>query len=205
MPTTGQWIRQRLIEAAEKGVVIADLHKERKANWRELGIPYRGGTYPTFVRLFRWLIDLGWVERTGETEAAFIKGTTQELKSPRIYYRLTAEGLSRPEEDYYDLIATVHPEWSGSQRSSKYRLPTGEPRGRPRIAPPKVKKPLALPRVKKPRVIKPLEPVLLEEEKQKLIKDFIEVMDREPTRMEIFTLFEEEVKLRQRKEVEEEG
>lgn len=207
MPTTGQFIRQRLIDAGDKGVVMADLHRERKANWRELGITYKGGTYMSFVRLFRWLIDLGWVEQTGETEAAFAKGDAYELKSPRIYYRITKEGLARPDTDFYDLITTVHPEWSGSQRSTKYRLPTGKPRGRPRIGPPKIKKLPKPPKVKKPRVKKPKLPEveLTEEDKRRLIEEFREIFKRQPTKAEIYELFLEETKLRRRKAKEEKG
>jgi len=207
MPTTGQWIREELLSAGDKGVVIADLHKKRKVQHAELGITYKGGTYMSFVRLFRWLIDLGWVEQTGETEKAFAKGDAYELKSPRTYYRLTKEGLLRPIEDFYDLIATIHPEWSGSLRSSKYRLPTGKPRGRPRIGPPKIKKLVKPPEVKKPVVKKPKPVVveLTEKEKAGLIKEFREIFKRRPTKAEIYELFLEEVKLRQRKAREEKG
>ena len=203
MPTNGQWIKEELVSAASKGVVIADLHKKRKARHEELGITYRKGTYSSFVRLFRWLIDLKWVEQTGEMETAFAKGNDHELKGSRIYYRLTTEGLAHSETDWYDPLATKHPEWAGSERRKKYVLPTGKPRGRPRIGPPVIKKPPKPPRVRKPKVVKPIEVVLTEKEKAKLIEDFVEVMDREPTREEIFTLFEEEVKIRRRGKREE--
>ena len=97
----------------------------------------------------------------------------------------------------------MHPEWAGSERSSKYRLPSGKPRGRPRIGPPVIKKLPKPPKVKKPRVRKPVEVVLTEEGKTKLIEDFKDVMEREPTKDEIYTLFLEEVKIRQRKAKEE--
>jgi len=204
MPTTGQWIRQELIDAGDKGIVIADLHKKRKANWRELGITYKGGTYSSFAKLFNFLWQLGWVERTGETEVSHSKGGIVELSSPRTYYRITDEGLAHPELDWYDPISALHPEWTGSKRRQKYYLPTDKPRGRPRIGPPIVKKPPKPPKVKKPRVIKPPVVILSEKDKKRLIDDFVEVMGRRPTKAEIFTLFEEEVKLRQRKVKEEE-
>lgn len=207
MPTTGQWIREKLIGAGDKGVVISDLHRERKANWRTLGITYKGGTYMSFVRLFRWLIDLKWVEQTGEREVAFAKGDTYELKSNRIYYRLTKEGLLRPVDDFYDLITTVHPEWSGSLRSTKYRLPTGKPRGRPRIGPPKIKKLPKPVEVKKP-VIKLREIELTEEEKAKVIKEGTDILKeitkreyrvyKEPTKTEYYEWLVDELKIKRR-------
>lgn len=203
MPTTGQWIRGELISAGDRGVVIADLHRKRKAQHAELGLIYKKGSYHSLARYFYFLVQLGYVETTGETEVSHTKGDLHELLSPRTYYRITKEGLVSPEHDWYDLIATVHPEWLGSARSSKYRLPTGRPRGRPRIGPPIVKKLPKPPKVKKPRVVKPPEVVLTEEDKKRLINEFTEVMGRKPTRAEIFTLFEEEVKLKQREVSEE--
>ncbi len=205
MPTNGQFIRSKLVEAASKGVVIADLHKERKANWRELGLVYKTGTYHSFARLFYFLEQLGWVETTGETEEAFAKGGTSVLLAVRTYYRITDEGLARSEIDWTDPLAVKYPQFTGSQRASKYRLPTGRPKGRPRIGPPVVKKPPKPPRVRKPRVAKLPEVVLTEEDKTKLVNDFVDIMDRRPTKTEIFELFLEEVKLRQREAMEKKG
>lgn len=203
MPTNGQFIRQRLVEASDKGVVISDLHKERKANWQELGITYKTGTYHSFARLFYFLEQLGWVETTGETEEAFGKGSTSVLLATRTYYRITNEGLAHPEVDWYDPLSAKYPELTGSARSSKYRLPSGKPRGRPRIGPPVVKKPPKLPKVRKPKVVKPLEVVLTEEDKGRVIREFRDIMGREPTRVEIYELFIEELKLKGRKAKEE--
>lgn len=203
MPTTGQFIRSKLVEAADKGVVIADLHKERKANWRELGITYKAGTYHSFARLFYFLWQLGWVGRTGETEISHAKGVISELLAPRTYYRITDEGLAHDEIDWTDPLAALHPEFSGSARASKYRLPTGRPRGRPRIGPPVIKKPPKLPKVRKPVVVKPPEIILTEEDKGRVIEEFIDIMEREPTKAEIYELFIEELKLKRRKAKEE--
>ena len=214
MPTNGQFIRSKLIEAGDKGVVIADLHKERRANWRELGLTYKTGTYHSFARLFYFLEQLGWVETTGETEISHAKGTISELLSPRTYYRITNEGLAHDEIGWTDPLAALHPEFSGSERASKYRLPTGRPRGRPRIGPPVVKKPTRLPKVRKPRVKKVPEVVLTEEEKERVVREGIGILKeaaertgriyREPTRAEIYEWFLEELKLKQRRVKEEE-
>jgi len=205
MPTNGQWIKEELVSAASKGVVIADLHKKRKVQHEELGITYRKGTYHSFARYFYFLVQLKWVEKTGEEEVSHTKGDSYELLAPRTYYRITSEGLARSDTDWYDLLATTHKKWTGSERRKKYVLPSGRPRGRPRIGPPVVEKPPKPPRVRKPKVVKPIEVVLTEEDKRRLIEDFVEVMDREPTKEEIFTLFQEEVKIRQRGEREKEG
>ncbi len=202
MPTNGQFIRLRLVEAADEGVVIADLHRERKSNWRSLGIAYKKGTYQSFARLFYWLVQLGWVELTGITETSHTKGGHLEVLSPRTYYRITSTGLSHPEIEWTDLIVIAHPEWSGSERARRYRLPSGRPRGRPRIGPPIKKKERKVPKVRKPKRVIP-EVVLNENEKERVIKEFIEIFNREPTRLEIYELFSEELKLKQRKAKEE--
>ena len=208
MPTTGQFIRARLIEAGGKGVVIADLHKERKANWRELGLVYKTGTYHSLSRLFYFLQQLGWVEATGETEEAFAKGTTSILLAPRTYYRITDDGLTHPEEDWMDPLSAKYPELTGSERASKYRLPTGKPRGRPRLAPPVVKKLPKPPKVRKPKVTKPLKITLTQEEKDRLVDEGISTLRdiakrtgrryRAPTQEEIYEWFSEELKIKTR-------
>ena len=208
MPTNGQFIRTRLVEAGDKGVVIADLHKERKANWRELGLVYKTGTYHSFARLFYFLEQLAWVETTGETEEAFGKGGTSVLLATRTYYRITKEGLSHPETDWMDPLAAKYPELTGSERASKYRLPTGRPRGRPRIGPPVVKKLPKPPKVRKPKVVKPVEVVLTQEEKDRLVKEGVETLKEaarrtrriyhEPSRTEIYEWFSEELKIKTR-------
>ena len=205
MFTTGQWIREKLIEAGEKGVVIADLHKERKANWKELGLIYKGGTYSSFAKLFNFLWQLGWVERTGETEVSHSKGGSTELFSSRAYYCISGKGLTHLEQDWHDPIAALHPEWSGSLRRQKYYSPTGESRGRPRIGSPKIKKPVSPPRIKEVKVVKKVKEVVLTEgDRARVIKEFLEVMEREPTKKEIYELFLEELKLKRRK-IKEEG
>ncbi len=201
MLTTGQFIRSKLVGAAKKGVVIADLHKERKANWRELGITYKNGTYHSFARLFYFLEQLAWVKTTGETEVSHAKGVISELLSPRTYYRITDEGLAHDEFDWTDPLAALHPEFSGNARASKYRLPSGRPKGRPRIGPPVIKKPLKPPKIRKPLVKVLHEVTLTEEEKKQLIDEFYELMEphRYPTKAEIYELFIEELKLKRRK------
>lgn len=198
--TNGQFIRQRLIEAGDRGVVIADLHKERKATHKEAGIIFKGGTYQSFARLFYFLEQLKWVEPTGVKEPGVTKGNAHRLLSSRTYYRITSEGLSRSETDWTDPIAILHPEWAGSKRSLKYRVPTGRPIGRPRIAPPKpiVEKPPKPPVKRVPKKVVPVVE-LSEEDKERVVREFRELFAREPTRLEIYDLFKEELKLKQKR------
>ena len=183
MPTTGMWIKSKLIAAGERGCVIADLHKERKAEHERFGILYKGGTYPSFRRFFRWLIQLGWVERTEETETSYAKGDSYELKNPRTFYRITSEGLTASDLEWSDPLYTKHPEWAGGIRS-RY-VSTGVPVGRPRKE--------LLPQLRKGRMA-----TLSEEDKEKLLDEFRQIFKREPTQLEIYNLFLEEVKLRRR-------
>lgn len=46
--------------------------------------------------------------------------------------------------------------------------------------------------------VRKLESMLTKKDKNKLIADFVEIMGRRPTKLEMFTLLEEEVKIRQR-------
>ena len=195
MLSNGEWIREKLIEAGDKGVVIADLQKERRERHAELSILYRGGRYHSFARYFAWFIQLGWVEPTGETETAFTKGNETELKSPRKYYRITDLGESVPELLWRDPIVALHPKWTPSERVAGYRLPTGRVRGRPRKAPPKPPKKV----VRKPPKKKPPKVELSEEEKARLVFMFVEDFGRKPTKAELNELYSEELKIKRAK------
>ena len=143
MPT-GNWIKEKLIEAGDRGCVCADLHRERK----ELGsgVFHKNGTYAGFARLWWVLKTLGWIEPTGEQEVSFIKGTTIEFSRkgttagiepgnvPRIYFRITAKGLAASDTEWTDPLGTLYPHWRGSRRRIKYRPTIYPRRGRPRIA-----------------------------------------------------------------------
>ena len=48
-------------------------------------------------------------------------------------------------------------------------------------------------------VKEPVGSMLTKNDKNKLIADFVEIMGRRPTKLEMFTLLEEEVKIRQGK------
>jgi len=194
MLTTGEYIRGKLIEASDGGVCIADLQTERRAKWRELDLIYRGGRYHSLARYFYWLVQLGWVE-TVRTEASYRKGDTQELKAPRTFYRITTAGLGAESSNWRDLLAANHPDLHGGARKTKYVIPSGKPRGRPRVAKEKVvKKP---PKVKERKKVPAVE--LEEEEKLRLLFEFRETFGREPTTVEKKELFAEELKIKKRR------
>ena len=121
----GLWIREKLVEAGDRGVVPADLHHERLVYGRAMGF-YKGGTYHSFVKYFYWLQRLGWVEPTGEEEPSTIRGGDKPINPevPRKYFRITRMGRD------IDII-----EWSDPLRAAGWyprgRPPTGRPRGRP--------------------------------------------------------------------------
>ena len=129
MLTTGEYIKNALIEAGDAGCCIADLHK-----WRKENLELRTwGTYQSFVRFFRWLIQLGWVERTGKTEVAYAKGNGYELASPKTFYRITSLGIAADLSEWNNPRLSYHPEYVGIKRKN-YHKPTGRPRGRPRAS-----------------------------------------------------------------------
>lgn len=109
MLTNCQFIRQCLIEAGDRGCVIADIHKLRKAKVKELGLIYKGGTYYSFSKLLFFLKKLGWIEPTEEVELSHTKGNEHSLVAPRIYYRLSVKGLSHPELDWSNPKLLLYP------------------------------------------------------------------------------------------------
>lgn len=109
MITNGQLIRQCLIEARDRGCVIADIHKLRKAKFEELDLIYKGGTYYCFSKLLTFLRKLGWIEATGEEELSHTKGNEYSLVASRTYYRITPEGLSHPEKDWSNPKLRLYP------------------------------------------------------------------------------------------------
>ncbi|GAI71167.1 unnamed protein product, partial [marine sediment metagenome] len=72
----------------DRGVVIADLHKERKEQYSELELRPIRGVYQSFARFFQWLRQLEFIEATGETEPSSGKGDDYKLMSDRTYYLL---------------------------------------------------------------------------------------------------------------------
>lgn len=133
MITTGEFVRQRLIEAGERGVVIADLHSERKQHYSELGLRPVRGVYQSFARYFALLRQLGFVEKTGETEPSKARGSEYGLEKPRTFYRITTTGINAAIEDWYNPRLALHPRPIGMKRKN-YHKPKGGKRGRPREA-----------------------------------------------------------------------
>jgi len=133
----GTWIRDRLLEAGSNGTTVADLHRIRT----QLGVGfidedtvYKGGTYNTFARYFHWLKQLGFVEEV-RIEPSTTKGrddAPEKEYRPRHYYRISDKGRRASIDEWRDPIATLHPEWTPTERKRRYRPPTGRPRGRPR-------------------------------------------------------------------------
>jgi len=140
----GLWIRDKLMEAGDKGMTVADLHKLRVElgkfqidNKVEYGFVediarYKGGTYNSFARYFHWFKQLGFVEEV-RTEPSTTKGSDTKPEKEyrdRHYYRISTKGKRAPIDEWYDPIEAVTG-LSAYQRIKKYRLPTGRPRGRP--------------------------------------------------------------------------
>ncbi len=132
----GLWIRDKLLEAGDTGVTVADLHKQRIEQSKETGGLvdtgiYKGGTYHSFARYFHWFKQLGFVESV-RTEPSETKGNGLSLRSDRHYYRITDKGRRAHWLQWNDPIQAMHPEWTPSERKRRYSQPTGRPRGRPR-------------------------------------------------------------------------
>lgn len=124
--TISLWLRDRLTESGQKGVCPADLYLE----YGELPTARRS-TYQSFYRKFYWLLQAGWVERTGVTEPSYSRGDSVELNAPRTFYRLTAVGKTADDYSWSDPQTFLHPKWTWEARKARRTGPV-RPRGRPR-------------------------------------------------------------------------
>ena len=121
-------------EAARRGKPMTHEEIERRRNYYLERIPAKltRMRYSSFTRYFRFFIQLGWVERTGEMEGSLIGGpedvrppqTTPrgtvlvEVPQPRIYYRLTPEGKKATSVELSDPVMTIY-HYPREQRSKK--------------------------------------------------------------------------------------
>jgi hypothetical protein len=90
--------------------------------------------YHSFVRYFRFLVQLGLVERSGVTEGSILGGPEDvpppgktgrgtvlvEVPQPRIFYRLTAKGRDAGPDLLSDPLQAIY-RYSREHRSSKRR------------------------------------------------------------------------------------
>ena len=122
--------------AARRGKRLTDEEIERLRTHYLERIPVKLARmrYSSFARYFRFFIQLGWVERTGEVEGSEIGGpedapspkgtprgtTVIEVPQPRIYYRLTAKGREATTPELSDPITTIY-NYPREQRSPKTR------------------------------------------------------------------------------------
>jgi len=130
---TGEWLRQKLIDAGASGVCISDLHSERKTHYNKLGLLPVSSTYHSFHQYFTWLLKLGFIERTDKTEPSKAKGGEYQLKKPRLFYRITSLGISAELSKWNNLRLSCYPRPEEYKRKN-YHKPKGGKRGRPRIA-----------------------------------------------------------------------
>ena len=77
--------------------------------------------YSSFCTYFSRLIQLGWVERTGEEEPSIPQENWPDAR-PRVFYRLTPEAMAREVPQVFDPIMLLHPEYTREKRSGKKHL-----------------------------------------------------------------------------------
>ena len=144
------WVRDRLVAAGRRGVSAGQLWTEIRQNWDSLGLRYSGGTYNSFRKRFRVLLDLRWIERTEREEPALQKGERRfaasfpvELSSPRTYYRITRTGRAADQYAWSDPSRALYPQWTWAEKvrlygqSRRRRRPVLRGRrGRPPAQPP---------------------------------------------------------------------
>lgn len=131
---TGQWLRQKLIDAGDSGVCISDLHAERKAHYFELGLLPVSSTYRSFWQYFYWLLRLGFIERTDKTEPSKAKGGERKLAKPRMFYHITPMGIFAELSKWNNIRLSLYERPEGYVRKN-YHKNKGGKRGRPRAKP----------------------------------------------------------------------
>jgi len=117
MISNATFIRQCLIEAGSKGVVSADTFRHRKEN----DVLNHKGTYASYCKLLQILRRLKWIEPTGQTETAHAKGNGYQLHQPRTFYKITSEGLARPEEDWSNPRLVLYPRPENYERKNYHK------------------------------------------------------------------------------------
>jgi len=103
--------------------------------------------YPSFTNYFARLIKLGWVERTGEEEPSIPQDSWPDAR-PRVYYRLTAQGMALEIPQVFDPIMVLYPNYTREKRSGKRRRYFSSVPGRrppPKAPPPTPPAPKAAP------------------------------------------------------------
>lgn len=121
--------------------------------------------YSSFCTYFSRLIQLGWVERTGEEEPSIPQENWPDAR-PRVFYRLTSEAMAREVPQVFDPIMLLHPDYTREKRSGKKHLyfATVPARRPPPKAPPKPTPPPKAAPAKKPAPkAPPVEEMSLEE------------------------------------------
>jgi len=134
MPTTFEWVRERLIAEGPRGMCCADVLKEI----REAPVPRTGGTYHSFSRSFWCLVQLGYVERTGEIRPAYQRGVEPPvpgIMAYGVFYSISETGINTDPDNWVNPYKTLYPEIANRPPGfwMQYYKPTGRPRGRPRI------------------------------------------------------------------------
>jgi len=76
--------------------------------------------YSSFRVYFGLLKRLGWVEPTGEEEPSLPQDYDPNF-SPRVYYRLTPEGMAAVVPIVFDPILLLYPDYTREKRSGKRR------------------------------------------------------------------------------------
>ena len=121
-------------EAARRGKPMTSEEIERRRDYYLERIPAKltRMRYSSFTRYFRFFIQLGWVERTGEVEGSLIGGPGDagppqatprgtvlvEVPQPRIFYRLTPKGREATLVELSDPVMTTY-NYPREQRSRK--------------------------------------------------------------------------------------
>jgi hypothetical protein len=128
----------RDIEAAQAaGKPLTNEEEDSRRRYYRERIPRRltRMRYSSFTNYFARLIKLGWVERTGEEEPSIPQDSWPDAR-PRVYYRLTAQGMALEIPQVFDPLMVLYPHYTREKRSSKKRryfssAPTRRPPPKP--------------------------------------------------------------------------
>ena len=106
------WENDQLMRAGKEGYTEEEY--AARVDWYFQRIPYKlvKCRSHSFHRYFHWLKQLGWVETTGQQEKSAVQEVMPNFPDapPKIYYRLTREGVDAPDYEWSNPQMTLYPE-----------------------------------------------------------------------------------------------
>lgn len=93
-------IEEKRVNAGEPAFSIEERAQLVQAALDKIPFNRTANRFQSFVRYFNRIKNLGWVEATGEIETSEVQSQNPNFGAPRIFYRLTTEGIDAPTQEW---------------------------------------------------------------------------------------------------------